>query len=148
MGAYLAYKETMRAIGEKPVFVDFQPRAIGGKGDITSMIRLNPSVYSRFEYPTIATPLSGRCKTVGKTALGNDNFLCTNPNKKGKAIVFRDSFTIALQPYLAETFNEVKLYWHHYIKDIDPSELKRYDVIILEKVERGVPQLAEMREKN
>mgnify|MGYP007002423691 FL=1 len=62
--------------------------------------------------------------------------------------MFRDSFTEALRPYLAETFNEVKLYWHHNIKDIDPSELKQYDVIILEKVERGVPLLAEMHEKN
>ena len=149
LGAYLAYKEMMKAVGEPPVEVDFQPKVRGGgNGDISSMIRLKKSVYSGIKYPTIATPLSGQCKTIGKTTLGNDNFLCTNPNKKGKAIVFRDSFTEALQPYLAETFNEVKLYWHHNIKDINPSELKQYDIIVLEAVERAVPRLTEMREKN
>lgn len=148
LGAYLAYREMMRAIGISPAEVDFQLRIREGNGDIASMIRLKKSVYSRIEYPTIATPLSGQCKAIGKTTLGNSNFLCTNPNRKGKAIVFRDSFTTAVQPYLAETFNEVKLYWHHNIKDIAPSELKQYDVIILESVERAVPRLTEMHEKN
>ena len=124
LGAYLAYREMMRAIGISPAEVDFQLRIREGNGDIASMIRLKKSVYSRIEYPTIATPLSGQCKAIRKTTLGNSNFLCTNPNRKGKAIVFRDSFTTAVQPYLAETFNEVKLYWHHNIKDIAPSELK------------------------
>lgn len=147
-GAYLAYKEIMRAIGEKNVFVDFQQKVRGERGDISSMIRLEKSVYSRLKYPTIVTPLAGKCEKAGRTTEGYFNFLCNNPNKKGKAVVFRDSFTDALQPYLAATFGETKLYWHHNIKDIAPSELKQYDVIILEKVERGIPQLAEMHEKN
>lgn len=149
LGAYLAYREMMKSLDIKPVVVSFKQKTRGGgKGDLATMIRLKSSVYSRIEYPTIATPLSGQCKAIGKTTLGNSNFLCTNPNRKGKAIVFRDSFTTAVQPYLAETFNEVKLYWHHNIKDIAPSELKQYDVIILESVERAVPRLTEMHEKN
>lgn len=149
LGAYLAYKEMMKSLDIKPVVVSFKQKTRGGgKGDLATMIRLKSSVYSRIEYPTVATPLSGQCKAIGKTTLGNSNFLCTNPNRKGKAIVFRDSFTMAVQPYLAETFNEVKLYWHHNIKDIAPSELKQYDVIILESVERAVPRLTEMHEKN
>ena len=149
LGAYLAYREMMKSLDIKPVVVSFKQKTRGGgKGDLATMIRLKSSVYSRIEYPTVATPLSGQCKAIGKTTLGNSNFLCTNPNRKGKAIVFRDSFTTAVQPYLAETFNEVKLYWHHNIKDIAPSELKQYDVIILEAVERAVPRLTEMHEKN
>ncbi len=148
LGAYLAYKEMMQVIGEKPVFVDFQLKARRGKGDMSSMIQLEPSVYLRLEYPTIATPLSGQCKMIEKSTDDAGSLFCTNSEGKGKAVVLGDSFSEALLPYWAATFKEVSLHKHHYIRDITPSELKQYDVIILEKVERGIPQLAEMHEKN
>lgn len=147
LGAYLAYREMMRAIGISPAEVDFQLRIREGNGDIASMIRLKKSVYSRIEYPTIATQTVGKCEDISKETNDKMTFLCTNPAGTGKAIVFRDSFTTAVQPYLAATFKETKLYWHYYIKDIAPSELKQYDVIILETVERAVPLLAEMHKR-
>lgn len=148
LGAYLAYKEMMKSLDIKPVVVSFKQKTMGGgKGDLATMIRLKSSVYSRIEYPTVATQTVGKCEDISKETNDKMTFLCTNPAGTGKAIVFRDSFTTAVQPYLAATFKETKLYWHYYIKDIAPSELKQYDVIILETVERAVPLLAEMHKR-
>lgn len=59
-----------------------------------------------------------------------------NPSTTGKAILFHDSFAVALQPFLAHHFNRVVYVWQH---DWNTSflEQQRPDVVIDEVAERA-----------
>ena len=65
-----------------------------------------------------------------------------NPRKQGKVVIYRDSFTSALAPYLSETFGEVTYIWRYHPEAGDYEKyLQHADIIILESVERFVPLL-------
>lgn len=67
-----------------------------------------------------------------------------NPRKQGKVVLYRDSFTSALAPYLSETFGEVTYIWRYHPEAGDYEKyLQHADIIILEAVERYVPRLGQ-----
>jgi len=51
-------------------------------------------------------------------------------------VVFRDSFTVALQPFLSSYFREVYCYWQNFSPDI--VEVNKPDLVILECVSRAL----------
>lgn len=58
-----------------------------------------------------------------------------------KALIFRDSFSTALHPFLSEAFRESAWVWdHRFLTEL--VERERPDVVILQVVERYIPALA------
>ena len=60
-----------------------------------------------------------------------------NPNApdKRKVLIFRDSFTINMQPYLSNHFREVHYIWTHQISPKVINDIKP-DIVIVEYVAR------------
>ena len=69
---------------------------------------------------------------------------CTNSKGKKRIAVFHDSFTGALQPYLAETFAESYFFWRYPQKNLDADFIiGKADIVVLENVERLVHEISE-----
>ena len=66
----------------------------------------------------------------------------TKSEKKYKVLVFRDSFTEAMLPYLSETFGEVEYIWNHNFNSYQ-DKIREYkpDIVIHEMVERYIDVL-------
>ncbi len=72
----------------------------------------------------------------------NSTFTQVNPRKTGKVVVYRDSFTTAMAPYLSETFGEITYIWRYDAHEEDyEKHLKQADIVILETVERYIPNI-------
>ena len=65
--------------------------------------------------------------------------LITKSDKKYKVLIFRDSFTISLVPYISETFGEVNYVWKQDINEFeDLINSYKPDIVIFEMVERYI----------
>lgn len=63
-----------------------------------------------------------------------------NPSKKYKVLLFRDSFSNALRPFLNHTFGETTFIWsHRFDKDLILKE--KPDLVIMEYVERYLEEI-------
>ena len=78
------------------------------------------------------------CKTFGE--FGVDNVTCDNKNNKLNLVMYRDSFTIYLIPYLANTFRHSQFIWKD---DVTQESLTSADVVLFEIVERRLPDLVD-----
>lgn len=63
---------------------------------------------------------------------------CDNPVGNKNLLMFRDSFTRALIPYLSKSFKMSKYVWKY---NISPKMMDNADIIVLEVVERFLPNL-------
>ena len=66
------------------------------------------------------------------------NVICSNKSSNVNLLMYRDSFSTALIPYLAHSFGDSKYIWKY---DVNFNAMKNADVIILEIVERQLPTL-------
>ena len=144
LGAYLAYKDLMAEITKyhkdiKPVI----PYTVNEAPDINpDMESYFPSLVSPHDTTLYKVPEVHETATCDTNMPTNRDISCINSDKtKHKnLIVFRDSFTINMAPYLRNTFGKSRFLWH-YVPT--PEELKyakdNADIIILENVERMLP---------
>ena len=70
------------------------------------------------------------------------NGIITKSNKKYKVLIFRDSFTISMIPYISQTFGEVNYIWSHDLNEYE-KVINDYkpDIVIYESVERYIENL-------
>lgn len=70
------------------------------------------------------------------------NGIITKSNKKYKVLVFRNSFTISMVPYISQTFGEVNYIWSHNLNEYEIL-INNYkpDIVIYESVERYIENL-------
>ena len=68
----------------------------------------------------------------------NPPFYTTCTNKKIKAIIFRDSFLISVQPFLSEHFQKAAYIWKPYDQKIIEKliDIINPDIVIEERTER------------
>ena len=138
LGAYYGYLDIIKRIQQ-----DFpqipQAQIIGFteenhlKGDLIKMF--SPS--QQFEDPTIyKIPVvkdTSSCQEKGSSR----DISCKNKNGRLNLVMFRDSFTTSMIPYLAQSFKNARFLWHYEISPEDFSAMKKADIIIYEIVERG-----------
>lgn len=153
-GAYVGYLALMEEIRKQHPNIDFlSPNQMkySGKnkpsGDLTAMLNLNNKHwYDKDEYIN-PEPHKGFHysveETIPKKGGRKDYFIRTvNQNKKGKVLVFRDSFSSALIPYVSETFGEVIYIWTHDLNgNIKLVEKEKPDIVIHELVSRYTQDL-------
>lgn len=82
-------------------------------------------------YTTRSDPKGGEAITIESDRSGAD----------GSLLCWRDSFGIALYPYLADSFGHA-LFSRSAAYDFTRFDLQDYDVVLIEIVERNLPQLA------
>ena len=83
-------------------------------------------------YLTRADPKDGNAITIETDRSGAE----------GRLLCWRDSFGIALYPYLADNFEQA-LFSRSAVYDFTRYDLQDYDVVLIEIVERNLPQLAD-----
>ena len=83
------------------------------------------------------------CEKKGKFKREKDGLVtCKNKDNKYNVFVLRDSFFSWLIPYFSDTFKDTKVLWKHNIEKEDLKDIeKNYDIVILENVERFIPQV-------
>ncbi len=137
MGAYIGYKEIMKALNLPALDITETDTKKFENGDLYKMYsdNLKPDTKTVYTIPKLHS--TAKCDESNEKEI-----YCTNDKNKKSAIVFRDSFTVALLPYISNTFNKTAAYWRY---DITAADLKyiqqNADVVILEVVERYVPRL-------
>ncbi len=128
--AYLVFQEIMKKISTWFPKESFRTRfdfvqdqtGIGGNlglgGDLTKMLMLHDATETfpqikRFKrcgrYHPLLYPLSNINKTKGR-----ESFIRTCRKKHLKALVFRDSFFVQLEPFFSENFREIVYLWKAY----------------------------------
>lgn len=145
-GAYFGYQEMMNTIQKQYetiqiVSYDKIERIQRKHGDLTKMLgESGQEDTTEYLLPVIKNTsvceynVSEKDETKGVT--------CTNTNKKLNVFMLRDSFAVSLKTYLNNTFNSVKYEWRYNITGDDLKYITdNSDIIILEQVERYVPNL-------
>lgn len=148
LGASIAYKEIIEESSKllpnfnlKPynIEIDYNPKDSKLKGDLSSMLLLDK--YTKDN----STSIKGNFNYEYKAYHDNDKEIRTESYDKTlpKAVIFRDSFSIYLQPLLSQNFSEALYIWgtrHDNLKDayFDSNIIlnNKPDIVIIEIVER------------
>ena len=139
LGAYIAYQELMKSIEKKHKLKTFRySKLIEEKhpqGDLSKMF----SIHKVDNETTYLIPsIQDLSKCIGEKKEIN----CSNHAGKLRVFMLRDSYTIAMAPYLNKTFKKIDYHWRYNITRSDLKKVKNNaDIIILEQVERLVPRL-------
>lgn len=135
LGAYQGYLALMKLIREEhPDLEILSPEMMEQKesphavGDLSNMLKINDKGWYTETYLQ-PVPQQGFYYDIVELKKGNgsnEKFIRTKrPGKPYKVLVFRDSFSTALIPYLSETFGEVIYVWDH--------NMNKYTSLILEE---------------
>lgn len=139
-GAYIGYQELMDKINKednlKELKINKFVETIEKQGDLDKHL---PKIISIKEYDSYKVPVVPKeiytCKiTQDVTDVQNCNGKLNNKS----LLMFRDSFTINLIPYLASTFKKSKFVWQ---PEVDFNLMQDADIVVLEMVEVNLPRL-------
>lgn len=107
-------------------------------GDLLNMLSIENKQYENVYYMVPHLKLRKFVYEKNEGVKG----VITKSEKKYKVLVFRDSFTEAMLPYLSETFGEVEYIWNHNFNSYQ-DKIREYkpDIVIHEMVERYIDVL-------
>ena len=136
-GAWIAVREILNMVRlddpriEQPAPDQFIVEERDFRGDLSRFIPEDARFVERAEF---LTPVGGRKATL--TQGEGRQVLSKHPETSfPRAIVFRDSFSDALIPFLAEYFSR-GIYIHSFTVDFDLVEQEQPDIVILEIAQR------------
>ncbi|GAA0783894.1 alginate O-acetyltransferase AlgX-related protein [Hathewaya limosa] len=148
-GGYFGYEAIMKEVGKyiknvRPLTIDkfniVKEYRVPGEGDLANMLSL-PNQYG--EEHILLQP------KIKRTSIPYEEHkydlvrgaVMKNPNKSlPKLLMFRDSFTVALGPYMSEHFSEAVYEWSQNFDDKLVKQCKP-DIVIQETVERNLDKL-------
>lgn len=145
LGAYFGYLELMKYINKD--FKDIHGYKVKKYmeeeyyGDMYDLLpqSLKREPKDKYSVPNLYDTKNYKCE-------GRDEDLyieCYNDTLDKNLLVFRDSFSYALMPYLGETFGKVKYYRTR--TDIDLEQMPNADIVVLETVERCLKDFNNMK---
>lgn len=146
-GAYLGYLSLMKDIQKAfPEIKELTPNEMDFDykmypiGDLSIM--LNIEDISAYEDKYLAPVLKGGYHFTYIKNEEKNGVITKNTAKKLKVLVFRDSFSNLLIPYLSETFGEVEYIWSHDINEYQEKIIQdKPDIVIHEVVSRFAQSL-------
>ena len=144
LGAYYAYKEIMKMVDQKNEIPTFKATDMIAEevrqGDLIGLNdsgRNLPDDMTSYKFPKLISdfvPKEGKLVQFYINKDGNKNIF-----------LLRDSFSIALLPYLGESFKEVAYVGRHNLTKEDLEYIqKNSDVVVLEHVERYLPNISSL----
>lgn len=148
-GAWIGYLAWMDALKQQGIPVQsLQPEQMVFKEtteadvDLAKILGLEPDRKTMYLEPT---PVDGwKYKEVERQTdkAGTPKFVRTVcPGKSGKVIIFRDSFTQNLMPYLSSTFGEVIYVWDHMDAYANLVVREKPDLVLREMLSRMAMEL-------
>ena len=150
-GAYLGYRAILEAVaarvpGVEPPWplADFNPtRAITPGKDLAVMLGLSDVLLEEeLSFAPVQPRRARVIEPANPSPNGDEGYLVTEiaGSERPRAVVFRDSFTSRLIPYLSEHFSRAVYLWQN---DVDPAAVlkERPAVVIHEIVGRHLTKL-------
>ena len=147
LGAYLGYQEIM-----KMVKVDFPDVSVFQADAYKKIKRLRWDLTNM--YPAALRyddSTSYNVPQVNDVAQCDGNIgdpikpiFCTSSSSNLKILVFRDSFTNGLVPYLGKSFGKAKYIWKHDISNEDTKLMQEADIVFLIMVEKNIVNLKKL----
>lgn len=146
MGAYFGYETFVDVIGKdiklKPYKFNRTQEKTESSGDLNANL---PKILRIKDFEKYNKPIVEKGNYVcAKTLSETDVQYCTSNNGNKSLVMFRDSFTINLIPYIASTFKKSKYIWQ---KEVDSKMIQESDIIVLEVVEVDLSDLATLEFK-
>ena len=136
LGAYYGYEELMKNIlSDFPTIDTYKTNKFIEETHNGDLYNMTPKILRKHDKTVYKVPSINNdvCTKEQKT---RDIISCNNSSKKYNILMFRDSFTTSLIPYLSHTFKKSKYCW---VYNVAPSQMEDADIIILEVVERYLP---------
>ena len=142
---YLAWMDELKTLKHgidslQPGQFEFINKTSSLPGDLEKMLKLDEEKrYSAVQY-YVPTLIGGyKYKTIESVGNSHNHLIerTVCPDKNYKVIVFRDSFTGALIPYISSTFHEVIYVWSHDLNLYrDFIRKEKPDIVLHEMVSR------------
>lgn len=148
LGAYYAQEEIMKEVTKhfkniKPkTLEDFTvTKGVGNEGgDLAKMLSLKKNF--KEDIVVLNPKVQNKWTSVDKPPYPLEQGVVTENQDKSlpRLLMFRDSFTLNLQPYLSDYFSTAVYQWNH---NFNPElvEMAKPDIVIHEVVERYIPEL-------
>lgn len=139
LGAYYGYSELMNVIKK-----DYATLAVYKVKDYTTeqhtgdLYNMAPAVLRKVDNTIYEIPKVDDSQLCKHPKEIRGNVICSNKSSNVNLLMYRDSFSKSLIPYLAHSFGDSKYIWKY---DVNFNAMKNADVIILEIVERQLPTL-------
>ncbi len=139
-GAYLGYKELMGTLNVEPLFLRGFKKVKYKGGDL---LKMYPQAKKDVDADYLVPVFEDRAKwKPSKMFIDRKDKISTNKTKKKTLFLFHDSFSVNVMPYLGNSFAHVHTRWRYNFKLKDLKEMLLADYIVLEIVERRLPNLA------
>lgn len=139
LGAYYGYSELMNIIKK-----DYKNISIYKIKEYTTeqhtgdLYNMTPVGLRKADNTTYKIPKVDNSQLCKRSKEDRAIITCSNENANINLLMYRDSFSTALIPYLAHSFGDSEYIWK---KDVNPNSMKNADIIIFEIVERSLPVL-------
>ncbi len=139
LGAYYGYSELMNVIKK-----DYATLTVYKVKDYTTeqhtgdLYNMAPAVLRKVDNTIYEIPKVDDSQLCKQPKEIRGDVICSNKSSNVNLLMYRDSFSSALIPYLAHSFGDSKYIWKY---DVNFNAMKNADVIILEIVERLLPTL-------
>ena len=140
-GAYIGYTEIMKALKLEPIKYKTETLKTNPHGDLTNMapgVPLdNETIYKFPDFPDNAV--------CNHDFSSTEDIICTNKKYtiSKRMFTLRDSFSVALGRYYANTFQKIHYRSGYGLSSKDLDYIKNdFDIVILEIVERNIHSLS------
>jgi len=140
LGGYYGYQELIKEIKK-----DYNGITLYKVTEYTTesldgdLYKMAPTLLRKPDKTTYKVPkinVDSICEYLGES--GADGVTCINNNNKLNLVMYRDSFSLYLIPYLAKTFKNSEFIWKD---NVTQKSLTKADIVIFEVVERRLPEL-------
>jgi alginate O-acetyltransferase complex protein AlgJ len=136
LGAYYGYKSLLDKLKIQSNDYTFQETYHPG-GDLAGMLSID---YLMFEKDYISSTYNfsqNDCKTI----YSKDSFYCETNENSQRLVMYRDSFSIWLVPYVKQHFSRSIYLWGTANIDLSIIEKEKADIVIIQIVERHLDNL-------
>lgn len=143
-GAFIGYQELMKKIKKdfsNITILDMKNCMLTEKnyngGDLAGMLNVDLKLYQDIMYKEFIYDYTYKyLKNEGR------NGVIVKSKKSLKVLMFRDSFTSAMEPYISESFGDVEYIWDHNFNNYQNKIItEKPDIVIHEIVERYIDVL-------
>lgn len=144
LGAYYGYRELLKVmqkdlqLPEVKILRWDNEKSASDQG-LYNMIS-QKDIEKKYAFPVFHSTV--RCQSQAKYNRETGEISCINSTGQYNAMVLRDSFFILLSTYITNSFHKTLLLWKYNLEKVDLENIEHnYDVLILENVERFIPNI-------
>lgn len=139
LGAYYGYLELIKVIKKDfPNLSSYEITEYTTQKYLGDLYNMSPPIIRETDNTIYTIPQINTNELCLKTKKSRDDVYCYNPVSNINLLMYRDSFSTALIPYLTHSFGSSKYMWTYCVKT---DAMKDADVIILQIVERYLHRL-------